>query len=410
SVTAYGASAKSDSNGEFTLRAILSAKDRIVVSFQRDGFFDRTAAVRDTGGTPYMKVVMIPRESIGVVDVQTGGIVGSDAVSVTVGPSSFVGSDGSDASGTAEVYVGYANPGGGNFGETMPGGDFIGEDGSGNRVLLVSYGAFYIEAEDAAGDQLLPLDCATVSVRIPGSIGSAPQSSTLWQLGGNSIWTPLGAATRIGNRYEFCTSVFGALNVDDAWGIADIHGRVCDEGDPVPSTRIVVGQIVVYTGSEGYYAASVPAGVILAISSEYGEKTFGPLDTDSSTEVNFGECKRSIPPIFPPVVDGPEPGTTFRIVYGSCSDADLNGSVLTMVITPSGEITVVEADEWDRGPSRSYVGSLDDFVLTYTYDGGDGVTTFAGGVSGDTVSGTVRNKYKGDPLPPWKCTFSGTRQ
>jgi len=290
-VSAYGATTSTGVSGEFGLSVSQLPKDRVVVGFQKSGFFDRTHGVRPAAdGTVAMRVVLVARDPIGTLDNATGGGVTGPGLSLSAPPGAFRLADGSALVGAVTIFGAYIDPT--SDPGQMPGGDFVATDETDQEGVLLSYGAALAEAETASGESASLGDSADLCVAIPASLrASAPQEMAVWILNRQSgVWKPAGTAQRVGDEYCFQTSELGAINCDIFGRSAIVTGRVCSQGRGVAGTGVKVQQLVTTTGPGGGYSILVPANQAFRLESDAGSADVCGLTASQQVTVNLGDC------------------------------------------------------------------------------------------------------------------------
>jgi hypothetical protein len=292
-VSAYGVTARSDGKGRFSLPGVkLRGVERIVVNFQKDGYFDKTVGSRATGGNPFVRTVMASREKLGEVDAEAGGTVEGDGLTLEVPGGAFVGPDGQPLSGTVSIYGAVFDPDDESFSRSMPGGDFTASDESGADGVLTSFGALAVEAESEDGEAAELTLQAAGCLSIPSSMrASAPDTVPLWQLDlFSGTWNESGIAERNGSQYCFYLENMGRVNCDLFGRTALVTGRVCSAGEPVPEAAVEVHQYETAADDEGVYGALVPADTSFELRSEHGGAAVDGIQAGETLEVDLGDC------------------------------------------------------------------------------------------------------------------------
>lgn len=293
-VSAYGVTGRSNSQGRFSLPGVkLRGVDRVVVNFQKEGFFDKTVGARGTGNNPFVRTVMVPRDKLGEVDAETGGTVEGDGLTLEIPGGAFVGPDGQPLSGTVSVFGAVFDPDDESFSRSMPGGDFTASDESGADGVLTSFGALAVEAESEDGEAAELALQAAGCLTIPSSMReSAPDTVPLWQLDlFSGTWQESGIAERNGSQYCFYLETMGRVNCDLFGRTALVTGRVCAAGEPVPEAAVKVHQYETAADEEGVYGALVPANTSFELSSEHGGAAVEGIQAGETLEVDLGDCE-----------------------------------------------------------------------------------------------------------------------
>ena len=260
SVSVLGNTAKTNAKGKFVIDKIRDMPaGRIVADFDKDGYFDYEGGARVNNGKVYIKVALTPREVVATVDAESGSSVEHGELTISVPPKAWVRtSDGQQASGDVNLFVGSMLPGQDDFAEAMPGRDFVAQDGGAG--VLSSSGAIVFEAEDSEGNPVEVQEPVEICLNIPSNLlDVAPDEMPLWQLEGGT-WVETAMATRVGDQYCFEMYNSGSLNCDLFSRTAVVQGTVCSKGAPVgEGVAVHVFQNTTYTDSAGTYGALVPA-------------------------------------------------------------------------------------------------------------------------------------------------------
>jgi hypothetical protein len=289
-VSAYGIEGTTDSSGNFALSGVSAPSDRVVINFQKDGYFDAVIGERPASTTSVnVRVAMLKKELAGKFDNSSGGDVSGDSMDATFDTDSFVNADGSSASGEVSIYSSYVDPDSSDFGSAMPGGDFSATSG-GDDGVLTSYGAVAMAAEDASGTEVRLSKNADICMDIPSSLrADAPDSMPVWTMNALSgIWTQAATAVREGDKYCFFLTEMGKINCDLFNRSAIVKGKVCSAPDTgAPNAKVDIGQNTIYTADDGSYSAIVPSEKTFTISTSYGDESVGPFNAASSNEVDI---------------------------------------------------------------------------------------------------------------------------
>ncbi len=291
SVSAYGQTTETDSAGNFNLTEVTIPSDRIVVNFQKEGFFNNSiGAVPSQNGNTNIRVVLIAREKIGTVDNASGGEVKNSDISVSVEEGSFIGTDGSQVDGDVSIYGAYVNPEDENFGSQMPGGDFSATNEENDEGILESFGAVIVEAEKENKEQVQLTKNANMCIAIPASLlSAAPDTIPLWRMNTSTAkWEEIGTAEKNGNQYCFTTLSTGGLNCDLFNRTAILKGTVCDNGSPRLDAEVKVGQLSTITNENGEYSMLVSSGEALNLETLYGVRSVCPIEAGTVKIADLG--------------------------------------------------------------------------------------------------------------------------
>ncbi len=292
-VSAYGEEATTDASGRFRIDGLILPKARVVISIQREGYFDLTTGARPTSddGTMNFSVVLLPKEKLGEIDNATGGKVSNDDVSVEAPANAFVSAAGEPVIGAVTLFAAFLDPTSETFTSEMPGGDMYAENDMGEEGVLVSFGAVLLDARDEEENDVRPTEEITSCVALPEELrDSAPEEIPVWVME-DGAWAEAGTATRSGDQYCFVTTTFGAINCDIFSRSAIVSGRVCDEnGEVVAAEEVRIGQLTTRTSDDGSFSALIPAKSPLSLESEHGSATVCTVEPNSTVEVDLGAC------------------------------------------------------------------------------------------------------------------------
>ncbi|MBL4705971.1 MAG: hypothetical protein JKY54_15710, partial [Flavobacteriales bacterium] len=147
---------------------ISTGDDRTYVEIQKTGYFNSSKAVNPvSGGMVEIDVEMIPKAIIGSFSSATGGSVStSEGAQVIFSSSDVANADGSSYTGNVNVSASYLDPGDPNIQDLMPG-NLQAINGSGDEVILQTYGMIAVELTGDAGEELNVAPGETVEIRIP---------------------------------------------------------------------------------------------------------------------------------------------------------------------------------------------------------------------------------------------------
>lgn len=275
--------ATTNSAGLFTLNQVWVKSNRIIVSFEKTGYFDLTRAC-DTYQKGTWEVTLIGKHEPGrgvTTTVSSGGdaTVGVGNMKLDLPADGYkVEGTGSDYSGTVNVDMAYISPDDKDFADAMPGGDLRAVRVGGTEAELLSYGMIAVSLTDGSGNALNLKDgkTAKVSFPIPESLkGKAEATIPLWWFNEQTgKWEEDGEAKLVGNRYEGEVKHFSWWNLDYPSQQGTVEGYVRNaDGTAVPYITVHVGQRTTKTDSYGYYRQTVPAGEdfsVAVLSKDYG--------------------------------------------------------------------------------------------------------------------------------------------
>ncbi len=364
-VSAYGVTAETEADGRFALGGISNLpSDRVVVNFQRQGFFDNTAGQPVSGdGTPFIKVALTARELAGTFDNGTGGSVSNGTVQASFEGDSFASADGGAFQGNVNIYTGDISPDSEDFGSAMPGGDFSALSQDEGPGTVTSFGAFQMSAEDDDGNDLQLSREADICLAIPSSMRDvAPDTMPVWRLNGMGLWEEIATATRNGNQYCFDLNVMGAVNCDLFNRSAMVTGAVCDDtGSPVGSGLPVdIHQNTTSTDDNGEYAAIVPSGQEFNVSTSYGSAAVDPIAAGATQTVDIN-CEPEEEP--PPDYAGPGSFCAYNYPQQACE-----------IVCGEAETSPNMDCGWVAGTGPGPCGDVDyDQRYDYGYDSDNGL-------------------------------------
>lgn len=308
------ATTHTNSQGFFVLDG-LSASDRQVVTFRKDGFVMTSEVVRiQSGESTWVEARMVAHDTVTSVDSASGGTVtSSDGASVTLPAGFAVGPDGSAWSGPVDVAVTWFDPSTEVGLDAFPG-DFMGTRMDDSETFLVSYGYVDVSLFDPSTGE--PLDSAPgatfdLSMPVPADMqADAPATIPLWYFDEEAgEWMEESSATLNGTTYTGTVPHLSIWNCDVAADRSYVIGRVvdCDDGgDPVKGARVTVKGQRGWTSGEtstppdGTFRIPVDSNhnctIWPAKNGEEGEHLpFVSADTDGTYDV--GDLCLGVPPV-----------------------------------------------------------------------------------------------------------------
>jgi hypothetical protein len=267
-ITAYGITTTTDQRGVFLLKDISVSKDRCVLAFSKQGYFNRSHAfVASANTVNYLKIVLLSNAQTHTVSATNGGTITlTNSASIQFQPNSFVTLTGTAYVGTVSISFKHLSPDSPTFGFSIPGGDLTAINTAGNNVSLYSYGMFGVELTGTGGQQLQLATGKTATLSMPvaaSQIASAPATIPLWHFNETtSLWMEEGQATLVGNKYVGTVSHFSWWNCDYQGERASIQGKVVDcNGNPMPNITVTINGIyTITTDQNGEYSNWIPAG------------------------------------------------------------------------------------------------------------------------------------------------------
>jgi hypothetical protein len=265
-------------NGEYTINN-LSAASKYKITVNAQGYFTgyRNAENIDKSEI-YADVMLIYKQSIGTVSGQSGGSASGNGIKYTIGTGAF-NLNGAPYSGQVQVATRYIDASNmEQLSQTMPGGDFIATDASGNRGSLISFGFFGSEFTTPSGE-LLSVNPGAVraTITVPSSVPSpAAGNASAWFFNPTSgEWNSAGAVTNNGNDYDLPVSTLIFCNLDKFTSSAVVKGRVVDcDGKGIKGATVVIRrpeiEYKIRTNSNGYYNLTTisPADFVVTVLGE----------------------------------------------------------------------------------------------------------------------------------------------
>ena len=304
-VTTGTLNATTGSDGAFTFAKAGTVNDRIIIQFEKSGYFTltRSAAKDDEDDDLYVEAMLYPKGNSGIslqntFDASTAKTLQIGGMTINFPASSVVRADGSAYSGTVRADVLYLAPDNENTGWMMPGGDLTCKPSNNSEEILLPYGITDVVLTDNAGNPLNIKKGAGVEISFQtpsGMSGNTPATLPQWTFDGvRGVWHEDGTLTRQGNIYKGTVNHFSPRAAGKSAKFSIIRARVteCDK----PSTDYeVVFQIwsgnqypdVIFrtTNSAGYCSARVPANEFVRVLTFNGRNQ----SRDANVEVgNYG--------------------------------------------------------------------------------------------------------------------------
>lgn len=282
-VTSGSETAKTNSAGMFTFSKVQVKGNRIIVSFEKEGYVTVTRAC-DTYKTENWNITLIGKNEAGRATTTTlpaasGGTVAVGKMKVDLPAGGFKVEGGAAYSGTVNVEMAFVSPDEKDFADMMPGGDLRAVRAGGDDAELLSYGMVAVSLTGTSGQKLNLADgkTANVSFPIPESLkDKTPATIPLWSFNETTgKWEEDGEAKLVGDHYEGTVKHFSWWNLDYPSEQGNVEGVVRDEkGNAVPNLKVHVGQRVTLTNAYGYYRQAVPAGEdfgVAVLPEDYGD-------------------------------------------------------------------------------------------------------------------------------------------
>lgn len=258
--------------GYFSFNNVEVPKNAAVIRVENSGYFPAIKTHSVIAGESYFtRIKMIPKQTLGTIDSNTGGSV-SDAngFKIQLPPNSVVNvASGMPYDGAILVAGYWLNPVSEDMSLIMPG-DLRALNNNGNLQSLITYGMVAVELQGSSGEslQIAPGKTSTVSFPIPSPLNShAPSSIPLWYFNEeNGHWVEEGAAERMGDFYVGEVSHFSFWNCDiPEYRINFSITIKSPQGIPQPNFCIVFRsttppfqQRVFYTNLNGFTSGFLP--------------------------------------------------------------------------------------------------------------------------------------------------------
>lgn len=266
-VSVNGQSITDNNDGTFSFSG-LPNQSTYNVEVTATGYFDGYRNVDNVDGSSLAAVVtLITKTNLGTLP-SNGGSVGATGLRVVAPAGSFKNADGSAYSGAVTVASRYIQGNNAGISASMPGGDFMAKDASGNDGAMLTYGFVATEFKDASGNKLTPGANVKVAVTIPAGVNSpVSNGAQAWSYDKNTgKWSSGTTITQTGSEYFFpATTLY--QNMDKfALGFGTIEGQVqCMGGTPSAYTTVTVqstnynNKYITKTNENGKYRVKVAA-------------------------------------------------------------------------------------------------------------------------------------------------------
>lgn len=208
-----------DATGYFRFTDAALDKNTSVVTAEKGGYFKSYRVFAATPGTNQVMIKLVKREVAATIAASAGSSATlPNGAQITLPANGVVvASTGNIYTGDIKVYASYIDPDGSDIDETVPG-SFVGNDKTGNRVTLASYGMLAVELEATSGEKLQIKTGAVATLTTPiaaTAASSAPATIPMWYLNEQTgIWTEEGSATKQGNNYVGDVKHFSYWNCD----------------------------------------------------------------------------------------------------------------------------------------------------------------------------------------------------
>jgi len=361
-VTTGTASAVTGGDGKFTFSQAEVVNKRVVIKFEKTGYFTLTrsgvkqgdmfieAVLQPTGNSDITLETTFESSEGKTLEVPKG-------MKVKIAPSSICYADGKPFNGKVKANMLYLDPNHENFSDMMPGGDLLALQNN-EEVLLISWGMTNVVLTDES-NKPLQLDApAEVTYPIPdGMKNNPPPTIPLWHFDeAKGIWIHDGEATLRGDVYVGKVNHFSWSNLDEPKKRATVFGRVTYiDGKWYYWKPVKVGPNKVTTNSKGEFTTYVPENTEVEIEiTEDGKKVTKPVPpTPGGDEIKDFTI---VIPWDGPDDEGGEPETMLDTNVGSVNynmqgtnniiTFDKNGRLFRLDIYNNGkhEITIINKD------------------------------------------------------------------
>lgn len=270
SVSLDGLNTMTNEIGLFSFKNVPMSKSGAYVQVYKNGFFDGSRKFStELEGTANIKIQLIDKELVDIVDSETGGVVEVEGSEIEFPKGNYLTASNENYNGGVEVYAKWLDPTNPETFEQMPG-ELTGVDSDGNLNALATYGMLGVELIGDQGEYLnLPEgETATIRMEVPADLlSSAPSVIPLWhfnEISGN--WEEEGEAILSGNEYVGVVSHFSFWNCDAPFPLVEISGYVTLNGDALEGSELKITDLsngfcaFGITGERGYFSGKVPEG------------------------------------------------------------------------------------------------------------------------------------------------------
>jgi len=293
-----------NSNGEYTLTNVVF-QERVVVEVNATGFFDGYRGMNPIDGqTQKLNVMMESKGTPIIFNTSSGGILSNQGGTLNISANTVIDANGNLYNGVVTAYLRFHNPSQGNFGKIMQGGDFAGENTSGVKGVLSSYGFYSVAIEDNSGNKLNIKSDSTASFSMPiatSQAATAPSNIKLWSFDKTKgMWKEEGTATKSGNNYLGLVRQIAFWNCDQFNEFYNLKGRVMCNGIGVSKLVTVADAIsgsvlTTLSGSDGYFSIRVPQYVAVNVTIQGNTFAVGPQSTSSDLDLGNLEICNVVP-------------------------------------------------------------------------------------------------------------------
>jgi len=252
-----------DANGLAFFPNIRAYPDVFNVKTIADGYAPAFANVKVNRKNCFVEMVLVPNQTQQFQSNQAQQIaIGNQQAKLDIPANAFVDAQGNNYDGTITAELVYISPEMENFGQAMPGADFMGIDENGEEQFLVSYGAISAKFFDANGQelQLAPESPATIELPIPTNATETPTEIPMWYFDEEeNIWVEEGKAILQGDKYIAQLNHFTWWNCDDPVDPKTfVKGTIVDcDNNPLEGVQVQVGPLVTFTNAYGNFQVNV---------------------------------------------------------------------------------------------------------------------------------------------------------
>lgn len=298
--------ATTDADGHFFIGDAALDKNTSMLVAEKAGYFKSIKSFAATAGVNYLRIKLIKKVMVSTVESATGGVATlTDGSKITIEPNSIVDKiSGAAYTGSINIYAVPIDPTASDIAETVPG-SFMGNDSSGNRVVLQSFGMMAIELESATGAslQIKTGSNAELNFTIPALLQSkAPATLPLWFIDETTgLWQQEGTAVKSGNSYIGIVKHFSFWNGDDPEGVVKFTARLMytniffGPNGPITNIKVQISDgktaLYEYTDNNGFVSGYIPKDkqLTLSVINACGIVIYSTQIGPYSKDVDYGE-------------------------------------------------------------------------------------------------------------------------
>lgn len=272
-----GQTALTDGEGFFVLPSIQAPEFGAVVEVRKEGFFPGLHRLYWTEQAQIQsELFLIPQTLAGSLAVETGGeVLASDGMRIVIPAQSLQHLNGEPASGTARIFAYWLDPSDEAFPDRLPGGG-QGEDGSGERQHLQSFGLLAIDITDENGAPLRLAAGKMMELHFPvpaSLLTAAPANLSLWSLDAErGVWQESSLAYLANSSYIAQATSGQFWNVAVHSPLVQVRSWVKEAGGS-PARDVLVrafapdGRLLATgrTQSKGLVALDLPSGMEISL-------------------------------------------------------------------------------------------------------------------------------------------------